>query len=137
MFGTTYVSAAGSVFEVGDDALLDALGQPGASGSIVREAAVRVGSVARRTPARRRRGSSASAREQVAALGVRPWPRTASQISCDDLLPVAEHDGVEESASGSGLNAHGPPAMTSGSSLPRSAARSGMPPRSSIASTFV
>ena len=40
-------------------------------------------------------------------------------------------------ASGSGCVAVGPPAMTSGSSSPRSAARSGMPPRSSIVRMFV
>ena len=40
-------------------------------------------------------------------------------------------------AIGSGLSTPGPPAMTSGSPWPRSAAKTGMPARSSIASTFV
>ena len=39
-------------------------------------------------------------------------------------------------ASGSGLEADGPPAITIGSSSPRSADRSGMPARSSVSSTF-
>ncbi len=42
-----------------------------------------------------------------------------------------------KSAIGSGQAAPGPPAMTMGSSGPRSALSSGMPARSSMASTFV
>ena len=39
-------------------------------------------------------------------------------------------------ASGAGFDADGPPATTIGSPSPRSAARSGMPARSSTSSTF-
>ena len=40
-------------------------------------------------------------------------------------------------AYGSGLNAQGPPPSTSGSPSPRASARSGIPARSSVSSTFV
>ena len=57
---------------------------------------------------------------------------TASNASSDSPMKKASKKG----AIGAGLEALGPPAITIGSEAPRSAARIGMPARSSTSSTF-
>ena len=57
---------------------------------------------------------------------------TSSNASSDSPMKNASKNG----AIGAGLEALGPPAITIGSSSPRSSARTGMPDRSSTSSTF-
>ena len=59
-----------------------------------------------------------------------------SIVSCVDFSPSPSTNMSKKSASGSGLNAHGPPAITNGPSV-RSALLSGMPDISSASSMLV
>ena len=62
---------------------------------------------------------------------------TVAQMSCSICSPSPSCMTSKKSAIGSALHTQGPPAMMSGHRSSRSAARSGMPDRRSIARTFV